>query len=90
MDYDNIDSQFGKFNCTCTHRMVLSYTKQVLTRGTLYIANSLVGVQVCSDIDSVRRFCLKGASMMSPIKPWASGLSCVVHVLLTILSNLCM
>lgn len=50
MDYDNIDSQFGKFNCTCTHRMVLSYTKQVLTCGTLYIANSLVGVQVYSDI----------------------------------------
>lgn len=80
MDYDNIDSQFGKFNCTCTHRMVLSYTKQVL-HVEHYIANSLVGVQVYSDIDSVRRFCLKGASMMSPIKPWASDLSCVVRVL---------
>ena len=36
MDYDNIDSQFGKFNCTCTHRMALSYTKQVLHWNTLH------------------------------------------------------
>ena len=76
MDYDNIDSQFGKFNCTCTHRMALSYTKQVLHVEHSILPKVEVGVQVCSDIDSVRRFCLKGVSMMLPIKPWASGLSC--------------
>ena len=48
MDYDNIDSQFGKFNCTCTHRMALSYTKQVLHVEHSTLPKAEVGVQVCS------------------------------------------
>lgn len=48
--YDNIDSQFGKLNCTCTHRMVLLYTKQVLHAEHSTLPKAEVGVQVCSDI----------------------------------------
>lgn len=48
--YDNIDSQFGKLNWTCTHRMVLLYTKQVLHAEHSTLPKAEVGVQVYSDI----------------------------------------